>query len=84
MEESLKWLLTNFQQVSVAGLLALIIVGRFFEWWVDRPTYRKCQAALTKFETEADVLAKANAAELSDLRKELAELHRAATPRRRQ
>jgi hypothetical protein len=71
VEESLKWLLTNFQQVSVAGLLALIIVGRYFEWWVDRPTYRKCVQRSEKLETAAEAHAQEIARELADLRAEL-------------
>lgn len=82
MEESIRWLLTNFQQVTVTGLLALIIVGRFKGWWVDGPTFRKCESDNATFEATAKEHADRQASELAALRSEVATLRDTASRRR--
>ena len=82
MEESLTWILTNFQEVTVTGLLALIIIGRFKGWWYEGATYRKCESRNATFEAAAKEHADHQASELAALRSEVANLRDTASRRR--
>lgn len=82
MDETLRWIVVNFQQVTVTGLLALIIIGRFKGWWVDGPTFRKCETDNATFEAQAKEHADRQASELAALRSEVASLREAASRRR--
>ena len=81
--DELKWVLTNFQQVSVAGLLAFIILARFRGWWVEGSTYRECRDDLIKIRAEVARYVAEDAAEKESLKQEIALLRQqSSTPRR--
>ena len=79
--DELKWVLTNFQQVSVAGLLAFIIIARFFGWWVDRSTHQQCRDELSRLQAEVTRYMQEDAAEKQELKQEIASLRQSSRRR---
>lgn len=82
--DELQWLVTNFEEVTVAGLLALALFALYREWIVFGRMYHECRDNLARFEQEATELARLNASELAELRQEIASTQRPTGSRKRQ
>ena len=80
--DALTWIFQNAERLTVAGLLAFALLGRFREWWVDGPTYRVCRTKLERLEANAETEAQRTAERLQAAETELASL-RQMTSRRR-
>lgn len=78
MDDTIKWLLTSGNQLTVGGLLvagfALTVVALYREWIVLGKPYHACMARVEEFEEQATERAKANEAKVAQLEAKLQEI----------
>jgi hypothetical protein len=76
VDETFRWILTNFQQVTVAGILAFALFALYRGWIVLGSTHKECRQEKAELESKVNHYIQEQDRETAELRQELSTLRR--------